>query len=291
MHCHRRESGGEVRPVCEEQDAEHGGPVSGLADAKLQQRPDGQPSVGNVDDAGGREQGSAEASGFCSDMQTGPVNGFWADADWLGCRDAKWRPVSPKPQPLADGSSESLGRVRPEIIAKIEEEISESTMESEGIRDQALRDLLISFGSQAKHCWSAGRLPGLHEAPFLLAFLRQLKKQGWGVAQCIPISCKEVVEARMRGLRSNEEQAGAPCQHGLEGQQHRERADAVSFLSSLLARHASEAWGEAYEAHAETGFPLAHGCRSRAGRLKGYGNAINAEAARVFIESVMEVSA
>ncbi|MBV7460483.1 MULTISPECIES: DNA cytosine methyltransferase [unclassified Acidovorax] len=35
-------------------------------------------------------------------------------------------------------------------------------------------------------------------------------------------------------------------------------------------------------------FPLAHGAPSRVGRLRAYGNAINAEAARVFIAAVME---
>lgn len=34
-------------------------------------------------------------------------------------------------------------------------------------------------------------------------------------------------------------------------------------------------------------FPLAHGAPSRVGRLRAYGNAINAEAARIFIESTM----
>jgi DNA (cytosine-5)-methyltransferase 1 len=32
-------------------------------------------------------------------------------------------------------------------------------------------------------------------------------------------------------------------------------------------------------------FPLAHGAPARVGRLRAYGNAINAEAARVFIEA------
>jgi DNA (cytosine-5)-methyltransferase 1 len=34
-------------------------------------------------------------------------------------------------------------------------------------------------------------------------------------------------------------------------------------------------------------FPLAHGATARVGRLRAYGNAINAEAARIFIEALM----
>ena len=37
-------------------------------------------------------------------------------------------------------------------------------------------------------------------------------------------------------------------------------------------------------------FPLAHGAPARVGRLRGYGNAINAEAAKAFVEAVMEVA-
>lgn len=42
----------------------------------------------------------------------GPVNGFWADADWIFCRDGKWRPVEPGTQPLADGFATRVGRLR-----------------------------------------------------------------------------------------------------------------------------------------------------------------------------------
>lgn len=34
---------------------------------------------------------------------SGPTNGFWRDADWLFCRDGKWRAVGPGVFPLADG--------------------------------------------------------------------------------------------------------------------------------------------------------------------------------------------
>ncbi|HGL5373144.1 TPA: DNA cytosine methyltransferase [Citrobacter farmeri] len=39
------------------------------------------------------------------------VNGFWRDADWLLCRDGKWRPVEPGTFPLVDGDTARLGRV------------------------------------------------------------------------------------------------------------------------------------------------------------------------------------
>lgn len=42
----------------------------------------------------------------------GPVNGLWAGADWLFCRDGKWRPVEPGTFPLAHGAASRVGRLR-----------------------------------------------------------------------------------------------------------------------------------------------------------------------------------
>ncbi|WP_236203888.1 DNA cytosine methyltransferase [Pseudomonas protegens] len=42
----------------------------------------------------------------------GPINGLWADADWLFCRDGKWRPVEPGTFPLAHGAASRVGRLR-----------------------------------------------------------------------------------------------------------------------------------------------------------------------------------
>lgn len=42
----------------------------------------------------------------------GPVNGYWRDADWLFCRDGKWRPVEPGTFPLAHGAPARVGRLR-----------------------------------------------------------------------------------------------------------------------------------------------------------------------------------
>jgi DNA (cytosine-5)-methyltransferase 1 len=40
------------------------------------------------------------------------TNGHWRDADWLFCRDGKWRPVEPGTFPLAHGAAARVGRLR-----------------------------------------------------------------------------------------------------------------------------------------------------------------------------------
>ncbi|WP_433866907.1 DNA cytosine methyltransferase [Ralstonia wenshanensis] len=42
----------------------------------------------------------------------GPANGLWRDADWLLCRDGKWRPAEPGTFPLAHGAPARVGRLR-----------------------------------------------------------------------------------------------------------------------------------------------------------------------------------
>jgi len=46
------------------------------------------------------------------DLRPGPTNGHWRDADWLFCRDGKWRPVEPGTFPLAHGAPARVGRLR-----------------------------------------------------------------------------------------------------------------------------------------------------------------------------------
>jgi len=48
----------------------------------------------------------------CADCRPGPVNGVWRSADWLHCRDGKWRPVEPGLKPLVDGTASRVGRIR-----------------------------------------------------------------------------------------------------------------------------------------------------------------------------------
>lgn len=43
---------------------------------------------------------------------SGAVRGFWEGADWLFCRDGKWRPVKPGVKPLANGVAGRVGQLR-----------------------------------------------------------------------------------------------------------------------------------------------------------------------------------
>ncbi|HEB5021757.1 TPA: DNA cytosine methyltransferase [Klebsiella pneumoniae] len=63
----------------------------------------------------GRQQDPAAAAGLRGDYRPLEVNGFWRDADWLLCRDGKWRPVEPGTFPLVDGAAARLGRVEPGV--------------------------------------------------------------------------------------------------------------------------------------------------------------------------------
>jgi DNA (cytosine-5)-methyltransferase 1 len=77
----------------------------GLADADS-----GRPAPGRVTAATARYGDSVESDG--GDDRPSPSNGFWVAADWIHCRDAKWRPVEPGTQPLAHGVSNRVGRLR-----------------------------------------------------------------------------------------------------------------------------------------------------------------------------------
>ena len=77
-------------------------------------RPQGHRQSPYLDGAERRQDAGrhgAEAS-MVGEAQPGPTNGHWRDADWLFCRDGKWRPVEPGTFPLAHGSASRVGRLR-----------------------------------------------------------------------------------------------------------------------------------------------------------------------------------
>jgi DNA (cytosine-5)-methyltransferase 1 len=62
----------------------------------------------------------------------GPTNGHWGAADWLYCRDGKWRPVEPGTFPLAHGAPSRVGRLRAygnAIVPQVAAQFIESYLE------------------------------------------------------------------------------------------------------------------------------------------------------------------
>ena len=75
---------------------------------------------------GGEPNSDHILAGDGSDRDPGPVNGLWRAADWLFCRDGKWRPVEPGTFPLAHGAPARVGRLRaygnaivPQVAAEV----------------------------------------------------------------------------------------------------------------------------------------------------------------------------
>ena len=70
----------------------------------------------NVLERSGADRGRRDVvrgDGLSGDAtRPGPTNGLWRNADWLFCRDGKWRPVEPSTFPLAHGAAARVGRLR-----------------------------------------------------------------------------------------------------------------------------------------------------------------------------------
>ncbi|WP_233210154.1 DNA cytosine methyltransferase [Comamonas sp. 26] len=63
-------------------------------------------------ESGTEPRGCSPADGLGLRSRTSPTNGHWSAADWLLCRDGKWRPVEPGSFPLAHGAPARVGRLR-----------------------------------------------------------------------------------------------------------------------------------------------------------------------------------
>ncbi|EIN0242563.1 DNA cytosine methyltransferase [Salmonella enterica] len=83
-------------------------PISGLADGDddRQQSSSGRGSCGQSYRTGNYSRRCSE------NLWPNTINGSWDDADWLLCRDGRWRPVEPGTFPLAHGITSRVGRLR-----------------------------------------------------------------------------------------------------------------------------------------------------------------------------------
>ena len=91
--------------------ARTGGVVGGLADMHSSGRIEGSEGFSSL---GYREAVESDCGVIAmgDKPRIGPTNGHWRDADWLFCRDGKWRPVEPGTFPLAHGAAARVGRLR-----------------------------------------------------------------------------------------------------------------------------------------------------------------------------------
>ena len=81
-----------------------------LANANSQRTKHAQQISRNSGSKAGSVSGRHDA--ISQDRQARENNGFWKNADWLQCRDGKWRAVEPGSFPLANGSASRVGQLR-----------------------------------------------------------------------------------------------------------------------------------------------------------------------------------
>ena len=112
------------------------GTTIGVADTTSggrQHEPSIQPSRVQSEEAGNEACGS-ELSGHSASVDgANKTNGHWGDADWLFCRDGKWRPVEPESCPLVDGATSRVGRLRAYgngIVPQVAQGLIESYIET-----------------------------------------------------------------------------------------------------------------------------------------------------------------
>jgi DNA (cytosine-5)-methyltransferase 1 len=88
-------------------------------------------------------QGPETERGCHGHRCAGPTGGFWSDADWIYCRDGKWRPVESGTLPLAARVPARVGRLRGygnAIVAPLAAEFIKAYLESQEGRLGASED-------------------------------------------------------------------------------------------------------------------------------------------------------
>lgn len=143
--------GGERRRVADGQGSERDGSQARWQQGDSQSAA-GSSLLGLADAAGSGHQPRAGDGGVCSAdagprtaseqrgavcapglaPAGGPTHGVWGGADWLFCRDEKWRPVESGTFPLAHGAAARVGRLRGygnAIVAPVAQAFIESVMD------------------------------------------------------------------------------------------------------------------------------------------------------------------
>jgi DNA (cytosine-5)-methyltransferase 1 len=133
-HAWHEDRGDEPGRQCQNalRSAAEGGVACRLADSNGDRRDERQPGDGGGEEGEGRAHRDGVAG--CGELGgTGTIDSPWREADWLFCRDGKWRPVEPGTFPLAARTSTRVGRLRGygnAIVPRLAAEFILSTIEA-----------------------------------------------------------------------------------------------------------------------------------------------------------------
>ena len=126
-----------------EWEIEHGHP--GCGGTVDRPSPVAQPNNGGLEESRPEQQANGSGQYFeKASVVTGPTNGFWRDADWLWCRDGKWRPVEPGSFPLVDGAPSELVPSSDLSIKDVK-----STKEAKNMRLKGYGNAIVAQPAQA----------------------------------------------------------------------------------------------------------------------------------------------
>lgn len=233
-----------------------------------------------VDQAGREQEQPGETVSYI-DNENRPANphhGFWSDADWLGCRDGKFRPVGSGTFPLVDGFSVNLADMRAVEIQTLEEIINYAS-ESKTDPGQVLRDVRQYLQSAKGGEKSAtGMLFKLHEAEVLFSFLQCIcaAPDAREFGGSLPKKNNAYGRGFLRSLRISPELGSSSCRWKSYEPRSSELTDPVLAVSLILARNVAAYRKATLGAHASSG---------RVAMLRGAGNAIVPQVAAEFIKA------
>lgn len=212
---------------------------------------------------------------------------LWSDFQLVHCRDGKDRrvPTEPLLQRVANGIPLAVDFMR-NIVGELKTQIVRHAKKTDSTAIETLREMQYAFWAEAIQWDSRGRI-GLLSPEILLAALCQLERElgdfEFSSSQSI-IKAQEAIMLRVRKGTPKEAATCPPSRWEYAQQLAREFADALHELSHEKTLEAAQSIFDR-----ALGFPLTTKCPARATLLRGYGNAVVPECAKIFIEAFLDI--